>query len=169
MPLETSHVIVIVDDQKDDIFLFTKRLEKAGVKSRVVPILHGRDAVAFFERAATTGGGIGLPIICFLDVKMPGTGGFDVLEWIRKVPALDPMPVIMLSSSDDSRDVTRAARLGAQCYLVKHPTVTCVRETVKHAALYAGGLATADGALFRFPGNLLRMDPPGHGRQEAVG
>lgn len=169
MPLETTHIIVVVDDQKDDIFLLTKRLDKAGVRSRVVPILHGRDAIAYFARAVTADGGVGFPLICFLDVKMPGTGGFDVLEWIRGTRALDSMPVVMLSSSDDSRDITRAARLGAQCYLVKHPSTECLRDAVKHAALFAGGLADADGGLFRFAGNLLHVEPPERPRFQAFG
>lgn len=158
MPLETSNVIVVVDDQKDDVFLLTKQLEKAGVRSRVVPILEGRDAMAFFERAATSGGGVSLPLICFLDIKMPGISGFEVLQWIRRNPSLDAMPVIMLSSSEDRRDVTRAAQLGAQCYLAKYPAALCLRETIKHAALFAGGLNPGNIALFRIQGNLLRSD-----------
>ncbi len=96
--------------------------------------------------------------VVFLDIRMPGASGFEVLQWIRRNPALDAMPVIMLSSSEDRRDVTRAAQLGAQCYLAKHPTASCLRETIKHAALFAGGLNPGNIALFRIQGNLLRSD-----------
>ena len=54
------------------------------------------------------------PLVCFLDVKMPDMSGFDVLRWIRCQHALDEIPVIMISSSLQTRDLAEAQHFGAQ-------------------------------------------------------
>jgi DNA-binding NarL/FixJ family response regulator len=63
--------------------------------------------------------------------------GFDVLRWIRTQRALDPMPVIMFSSSDDPRDVDGAKELGAQGYLKKYPSVTAMQTVLDEAREFA--------------------------------
>jgi CheY-like chemotaxis protein len=60
-----------------------------------------------------------MPRLVLLDIKMPGTDGFDVLQWIRLQPGLAGLPVVMLTSSDEIRDVNRAYQLGANSFLVK--------------------------------------------------
>lgn len=69
-----------------------------------------------------------------LDVKMPGLTGLELLEWIREHPLFDSIPVVMWSSSDDPRDLERAAKLGAQCYIGKYPPFPVVREMLEQAA-----------------------------------
>jgi CheY-like chemotaxis protein len=64
---------------------------------------------------------------------MAGMTGFDVLRWVRSQPALDPMPVIMFSSSDDPRDVDGAREFGAQGYLKKYPTVAAMQTVLDEA------------------------------------
>jgi CheY-like chemotaxis protein len=54
-----------------------------------------------------------------LDIKMPGLDGLDVLQWIRQQPDLREVGVVMLTNSDDMRDVNRAYQLGADSFLVK--------------------------------------------------
>ncbi len=54
-----------------------------------------------------------------LDIKMPGTDGFDVLRWIRHQPQFAPLCIVMLTSSDEIRDVNLAYQLGANSFLVK--------------------------------------------------
>jgi CheY-like chemotaxis protein len=60
-----------------------------------------------------------LPSLLLLDLKMPRKNGFDVLEWIRQQPGLGSLRVVVLTSSDEIRDVNRAYQLGANSFLVK--------------------------------------------------
>jgi CheY-like chemotaxis protein len=64
----------------------------------------------------------------FLDLKMPGRNGFDVLEWIRGQPTPFPFPVLVLSGSHEPADMQRAKELGAKAYLVKPITSDKLRE-----------------------------------------
>lgn len=92
------------------------------------------------------------PVACFIDVKMPGMGGFDVLRWIRCQRPLESMAVVMLSSSDAIHDLNEALAHGAQCYLTKFPTPEQFAEILRHANRIA---AAAVPEPFKVPGNLL--------------
>lgn len=60
-----------------------------------------------------------LPKLILLDLKMPGISGLDVLRWIRQRPALQPIRVVVLTASNEIRDVNLAYQLGANSFLVK--------------------------------------------------
>lgn len=60
-----------------------------------------------------------LPAVVLLDIKMPGVSGLDVLRWIRSQPGLKTIRVVMLTSSDDIKDVNQAYQLGANSFLTK--------------------------------------------------
>jgi CheY-like chemotaxis protein len=60
-----------------------------------------------------------VPDLLLLDLKMPRMDGFEVLRWIRQQPGLSPLRVVMLTSSEDIRDVNVAYRLGANSFMVK--------------------------------------------------
>jgi CheY-like chemotaxis protein len=114
-------LILLVEDNADDAAL----LRRAFIKARVMNPLHlartAEEAIAYL-------GGSGkyanrtefpLPSLVLLDLKMPGMDGFDVLRWIRQDPALKGLRVVVLSSSDDMRDVSTAYKLGANSFLIK--------------------------------------------------
>lgn len=124
-------MIVVIDDNEDDIFLFHRLLKASGLTHKVLPFCSGEEAIKYFGRVAN--GGAERPVACFVDVNMPGCSGFDVVEALRSSEELDDIPAIMLSSSDDERDVTRSAAKGAQCYVVKHPSAAVFRAIVEQA------------------------------------
>jgi CheY-like chemotaxis protein len=66
--------------------------------------------------------------VVFLDIKMPKLDGFEVLRWIRKQGDLATLPVVMLSGSDEPRDLRRAVELGATRYVIKHPPPEVIAE-----------------------------------------
>jgi CheY-like chemotaxis protein len=88
-------------------------------------------AVAAAERPET------FPLICFLDIKMVGLTGFDLLRWIRGQKALDALPVIMYSSSDHPADVELARELGAQGFIKKYPSVAAMSTVLEEAIEFA--------------------------------
>ncbi len=59
------------------------------------------------------------PDILILDLKLPGKSGFEILEWVRGQDQLSHIPVIILSSSSQNKDILKSYRLGANSYLVK--------------------------------------------------
>jgi CheY-like chemotaxis protein len=115
------NVILVADDDADDLFLVRRLLAKAGVRNPVVDCRNGDEVVSYLRPLTAAGEKAGRPCVVFLDVKMPKLDGFEVLRWIRKQAALANLPVVMLSGSDEPRDIKRATELGATRYVIKHP------------------------------------------------
>src|SRR5436190_16428368 len=113
----SERVIFAVDDEDDDRRLFARLLEQPGLEYPYRQFSNGgemMDALLKVLRGAPP------PLACFIDIKMAGMSGFDVLRWIRCQDALDSVPVIMLSSSDDPQKLHEARDVGAQCYVTKY-------------------------------------------------
>lgn len=130
-------LIIAIDDEADDIFFLRHIIQKTPFAHRFQPFGNGEAAVSGLTSMIEGENAFTLPLICFLDIKMSAMNGFDVLRWIRGQKALDSMPVLMLSSSDDPKDVDNARELGAQGYLKKYPSVPAMQTVLDEARDFA--------------------------------
>jgi CheY-like chemotaxis protein len=142
--------LLLVDDSDEDMFLFKRLVQRTGITLPCQSATGVAPAIALLN-AAMQGDLGGRPRGCFVDIKMPGQNGFDLLAWIRGQPLLATMPVIMLSSSDEPADLARARELGAQCYLTKYPSTKTLVEVIADLERFADNPAALDQ-----PYNLLR-------------
>lgn len=117
--------LIAVDDSDDDRFVLARLLRQAACAHPVVFAMHGTGAIDILETMRESGLA---PFACLLDIKMSGKNGFDVLEWIRAQPEFRSVPVALLSSSDEPKDIAHALQLGAQAYLRKHPSPAALRS-----------------------------------------
>lgn len=143
----------MVDDEETDRLLFTRLVRQAAVPNPCRTFVRGEellDALLEVLRGAPP------PLACFIDVKMPGMSGFDVVRWIRCQHAFDDLPVIMLSSSEESRDLHEAQHSGAQCYVAKFPSPEHFRAIVTEAERVA---AASTPQPFKLRCNLLLNAP----------
>jgi CheY-like chemotaxis protein len=153
--------ILIVDDDDDAITLTKHALAKAGIKTRIDVMDDGAHAIAYLK-ARLAEGEHTLPLLLFLDLKMPGTDGFQVLDWIRGQPRLRRLLTVVLSSSTSSRDVDKAYALGAKTYFGKYPVASDVRSVFQ----LANAMLTVDEIeKFVLPG----IRPPTHAGTSAAG
>jgi CheY-like chemotaxis protein len=122
------HPVLVADDDADDLFFARRALQKAGV---IVPILtcaDGGEVIALLKRMQAENKRP--PETIFLDIKMPKFDGFQTLRWIRDQKHLRAVRVIMLSGSQEPRDVALARSLGANDYLVKFPTAEALSKAL---------------------------------------
>ena len=128
-------MVLVVDESPEDRFLFKLMLGKAHVKNPVVTAESGAKAIAYLRKSCQAGGSPGgcKPAVIFLDLKMPLMDGFEVLLWIRRTKAFRKSKVIMLTSSDNPKDLQRATEFGADGYLLKHPTPDTVAFIIRDA------------------------------------
>jgi len=137
-PGTPSRPIVVVDDNPDDLFFFQRYLAKASVPNPLLIASDGEEAIAALHAlAGPTVARTSKPLVVFIDLKLPRVTGFAVLEWIRRQRGLDAVPVAVLSSSEEERDVRRAYALGAQTYLVKPPILPELLAVIEAANLFA--------------------------------
>jgi len=132
------HTILLVEDDPNDVDLLRRAFTKAGVVvclqvvddgQKAVDYLAGRGPFADRERHP-------LPELILLDVKLPRRSGIEVLAWARKQPRLVTTPVIMLSSSRQAVNISRAYELGANSYLVKPVGFQKLQEVAKAISIY---------------------------------
>ena len=136
--MAASNPILLVDDSEDDVFFMQRALETAGISNPVVVAEDGLKAIdylagtgQFSDRTAFP-----LPILIFLDLKMPGKKGLDVLAWLRQQEHLRSIIVLVLTSSQEPSDLRQAYHLGANSYLVKPSTTQRLGQLVTAVKAY---------------------------------
>lgn len=122
--------IVVVEHGQDDAFVLCHLLEKAGLQVTPQVFPSGEAVVEYLSQAMANGDPRSIPSALFVNVWLRGLGGFDLLKWVRKQDALRSAAVILLSRFDEPRDLGKAARLGADGYLIKFPTPSAMRELI---------------------------------------
>jgi DNA-binding response OmpR family regulator len=123
--------LLVVDDDPDAHFLLGRSLVRAEINNQLDTATDCEMAMDYFERCAR--GEQPWPAVVFLDIKIPGMGGFAMLDWLRERGMLGRTVVAMMSSSDAPTDVGRAFSLGAHTYLNKNATPEVLGPIVKAA------------------------------------
>ena len=113
--------ILYAEDNPDDVVILKLALKRAGLGNVLREVEDGEEAIEWLRGDGKYANREQhpLPDLLVLDLKMPRKSGFDVLEWLRKTSDLQNLSVVILSSSDDPRDIQRAAELGTTKYLKK--------------------------------------------------
>jgi len=113
--------ILLAEDRDDDVLLIRRAFASAYIPNPLYVVKDGEEAIAYLagEHRYANREEYPLPSLLLLDLKMPRMDGFDVLTWIRQQPSLKALRVVVLTSSSDLRDVTKAYQLGANSFLVK--------------------------------------------------
>lgn len=115
--------LLLVEDDEEDIVHFQRLVRRADGALGVDVVTDGDTAIRWLAEklAEADGDGAVLPRMIFVDLRLPGASGADVLRWIRAQPALDRTVAVVCSSSADARDITEAERSGADLYVTKYP------------------------------------------------
>jgi two-component system, chemotaxis family, response regulator Rcp1 len=104
-----------VDDDAGDCRLVKESLKDSKRTSSLHVVHSGDEALAYLRKAT----GRQRPDIVLLDINMPGKDGFATLREIRAEDALTGLPIVMLTTSTDERDVLESYRLHANCFVSK--------------------------------------------------
>jgi CheY-like chemotaxis protein len=123
MSSQPSITLLLAEDLEDDVFIMRRALKAAGILNPLEVVSDGREVLAYLSGAGQyqDRAAFPLPFLLFLDLKMPYHDGFECLEIIGQDPSLKHIPVVVLTSSSQDKDQSRAYKLGARTYLVKPP------------------------------------------------
>ena len=135
----TDHAIeiLLVEDNPSDTELTLHALRKHNLANRVEHVIDGAEALDFlFCAGAYAGRTSEAPKVVLLDLKRPKVGGLEVLQRIKVDARTRHIPVVVLTSSRDDRDLEEAYRLGANSYVVKPVDFKNFAEAVRQIGLY---------------------------------
>ncbi len=134
--------VVVVEDNEDDRELLVRQLRKSEIEHHVKFLTDGRDALRFFAELPPPAPFCDL-IAIFLDLKLPGMHGLDVLRGIRKTPRVARTPVVIMTSSLDPKDFEACQTLGVSAYVPKPITF----ETFSKAITTLPPMAASPGRI----------------------
>ncbi len=112
--------ILLVEDNPNDRELVLIALEKMRLANQVIMAQDGAEALDYmYRRGIYQDRAEGNPAVILLDLKLPKVDGVQVLEQIKADPAIKNVPVVMLTSSREDKDLTRCYSMGVNAYVVK--------------------------------------------------
>jgi two-component system response regulator len=134
----TEYVILLVEDSSTDEELTLRALRKSNVANRVVIARDGAEALdyLFLQGAHAGRDPEERPQVVLLDLNLPKIGGHEVLRRIRADPRTRLLPVVILTSSKEDRDLAGGYASGANSYVVKPVDFTQFAESIRQLGLY---------------------------------
>ena len=123
----------MVEDDPKDVDLTLTALEEYHLANEVVVARDGEEALDYLYRKGTFAGRPGdLPAVLLLDLKLPKIDGLEVLKQVKSDEKLGIIPVVVLTSSHEEKDMVASYRLGVNAYVVKpvdfHEFVNAIKE-----------------------------------------
>ena len=129
--------ILLVEDNATDAELTLRSLKKHNLANNVVWVKDGAEALDFmFRTGSHAGRGDGLPRLILLDLKLPKVDGIEVLRRLKSDPKTKTVPIAMLTSSAEERDIVESYKLGVNSYLVKPVDFKQFIDVVSQAGMY---------------------------------
>lgn len=130
--------IVLVEDSQEDVDLILHTLRRENLANNILVVRDGEEALDFLFRRRDYAGCPKrcLPKLVVLDLKLPKVDGLEVLKQLKADPQTKSVPVVVLTSSTEERDVVRSYDLGANSYIQKAVDFDYLRETIKTLGTY---------------------------------
>jgi two-component system response regulator len=134
----TKHVILLVEDSSTDEELTLRALRKSNIANPVVVARDGAAALdyLFFRGLHAERDPNEVPQVILLDLNLPKIDGLEVLRQIRADARTKLLPVVILTSSSEDRDLVRSYTSGANSYVVKPVDFTQFAEAVRQLGIY---------------------------------
>jgi two-component system, response regulator len=128
--------ILIADDSPRDVELTIAALAEKNLANEVIVAEDGEEALDYLYKRGKFANETGLPAVILLDIKMPKMDGIEVLRHIRSNPVFKLIPVIMVTSSREEKDLVESYKLGANSYVVKPVDIVQFIDAIKVLGQY---------------------------------
>jgi CheY-like chemotaxis protein len=136
--IRKDQIILLVEDNADDVELTRRAFEKSNIVNRLVVVSDGQEALdylfaegAYADRDATT-----MPNVLLLDLNLPKVTGLQVLRRLRADARTRLLPVVVLTTSKEERDMIDSYNFGANSYVRKPVDFVQFAEAAQHLGLY---------------------------------
>ncbi len=139
--------ILLVEDSPQDVELTLAALSRHNIANQVIVARDGAEALDYlFRRGPFADRPEGLPAVVLLDLKLPLVDGLQVLREARSEESLRVVPIVMLTSSREERDLVESYRLGANAFVVKPVDFAQFAEAIRQIGVFWAVLNEAPSA-----------------------
>jgi len=128
--------ILLVEDNPDDVALTLRALKSHNITNEVIVAQDGVQAIDYLFGSKEQRAPTDLPAVVLLDLKLPKINGMEVLQRIRSEERTKVLPVVILTSSDEERDVIEGYKLGANSYVRKPVDFVEFTKAAQQLGLY---------------------------------
>lgn len=134
----TINDIILVEDNKSDAMLTTRALKKHNLANSLIHLVDGAQALDYiFGRGEFEGRNIeDRPRVIFLDIKMPKVSGLEVLTVLKSDERTKQIPIVMMTSSQEEKDIIESHKLGVNSYVVKPVGFENFSKTIADLGFY---------------------------------
>jgi CheY-like chemotaxis protein len=130
-------MIVLVEDDDGHANLVERNLKRAGVSNGIHRLKDGQEALDFIHGVGDFAGrNLNKPMLLLLDIKMPRVDGVEVLRQLKSDSQTALVPVIMLTTTDDPREIQRCYELGCSVYITKPVDYQAFVEAINRLGLF---------------------------------
>jgi CheY-like chemotaxis protein len=130
-------IILIAEDDEGHAQLIRKNLKRAGITNRIIHFKDGQEVLDFlFFQGEGPHRQAAQAYVLLLDIRMPKLGGIEVLEQIKSDPQLRKIPVVMITTTDDPREVDRCHQLGCSNYITKPVEYEAFVNAIRQLGLF---------------------------------
>ena len=129
--------IIMVEDDEGHARLIEKNIRRAGVTNEVKPFADGTSALAFLLGEDGSGrANAGRPMLILLDLNLPDMSGVDILTKIKADEKMRRSPVVVLTTTDDQREIQRCYDLGCNVYITKPVNYEGFANAIRQLGLF---------------------------------
>jgi CheY-like chemotaxis protein len=129
--------IVMVEDDEGHARLIEKNVRRAGVHNEIVPFTNGNEALDYILGADRQGAAnADRHLLILLDLNLPDMSGIDILEKVKSNPHSKRLPVVILTTTDDEREIQRCYDLGANVYITKPVDYESFANAIRQLGLF---------------------------------
>lgn len=129
--------IIMVEDDEGHARLIEKNIRRAGVTNEIRPFANGTSALAFLLGPDGSGrDNAGRPLLILLDLNLPDMTGADILKIVKENEHLKRAPVVVLTTTDDQREIQRCYDLGCNVYITKPVNYEGFSNAIRQLGLF---------------------------------
>jgi CheY-like chemotaxis protein len=130
-------IILLAEDDDGHAYLIQQNMLDAGLSNKVVHVKDGQEALDYIHCTGNYATRVPYgPLLVLLDINMPKVDGVDVLRQLKADPKTEQFPIIMLTTTDDPREVQRCYELGCSSYVTKPVEYDRFVEAIRRLGLF---------------------------------
>jgi CheY-like chemotaxis protein len=139
--------ILLVEDDAGHARLIEKNLRRSNITNQILTIGEGQAALDYlFDRGQYAGSRSARPLLVLLDLNLPVLDGYQVLQYMKADERTKRIPVIILTTTDDTREVARCYELGCNVYMTKPVDYQRFSEAIRKLGLFLSVVSVPNGA-----------------------